>query len=55
MSLDLGAPLAAAMAELDEATVAEIRGAVRGVLAPFTGSDGALRIAASAVVATARA
>ena len=55
MSLDLGAPLAAAMAELDEATVAEIREAVRGVLAPFTGSDGALRIAASAVVATARA
>jgi SAM-dependent methyltransferase len=55
MSLDLGAPLAAAMAELDEATVAEIREAVRGVLAPFTGSDGALRIAATAVVATARA
>jgi SAM-dependent methyltransferase len=55
MSLDLGAPLAAAMAELDEATLAEIREAVRGVLAPFTGSDGALRIAACAVVAAARA
>ena len=55
MSLDLGAPLAAAMAELDEATVAEVRDAVRSALAPFAGSDGVLRIPASAVVAAARA
>ena len=55
MSLDLAAPLAAAMAELGETTVAEIREAVRGVLAPFAGSDGALRIPASAMVAAARA
>jgi SAM-dependent methyltransferase len=55
MSLDLGAPLAAAMSELDETTVAEVRDAVRGVLAPFAGSDGALRIPASAMVAAARA
>jgi SAM-dependent methyltransferase len=55
MSLDLGAPLAAAMAELDETTVAEVRDAVRGVLAPFAGSDGALRIPASAMVAAATA
>ena len=55
MSLDLGAPLATAMAELDETTVAEVRDAVRGVLAPFAGSDGALRIPASAMVAAATA
>jgi SAM-dependent methyltransferase len=55
MNLDLGAPLAAAMAELDETTVAEVREAVRGVLVPFADSDGALRIPASAVVAAARA
>jgi SAM-dependent methyltransferase len=55
MSLDLGAPLAAAMAELDETTVAEVRDAVRSALAPFAGSDGTLRIPARAVVAAARA
>ena len=55
MSLDLGAPLAAAMAELDETTVAEVRDAVHDALAPFAGSDRALRIPASAVAAAARA
>jgi ubiquinone/menaquinone biosynthesis C-methylase UbiE len=55
MSLDLGAPLAVAMAQLDETTAVEVREAVRGVLAPFASSDGALRIPASAVVAAARA
>lgn len=55
MSLDLGAPLAAAMATLDRTAVDEVREAVRGVLAPFAGADGTLRIPASAVVAAARA
>ena len=55
MSIDLAAPLAAALAELDEATVTEVREAVRGVLASFAASDGSLRIPASAVVAKASA
>jgi ubiquinone/menaquinone biosynthesis C-methylase UbiE len=55
VTLDLGAPIAAAMAEMDDATVSEVREAVREVLAQFAGSDGALRIPASAVVAKATA
>jgi len=55
MSLDLAAPLTAAMAQLDGTAVDEIREAVRGVLAPFAAADGALRIPASAVVAAGRA
>ncbi len=55
MSLDLAAPLTAAMTNLDEDAVAEVRESVREALAPFASQDGALRIPASAVVATARA
>jgi ubiquinone/menaquinone biosynthesis C-methylase UbiE len=55
MSLDLAAPLTAAMANLDDDAVAEVRESVREALAPFASQDGALRIPASAVVARARA
>jgi SAM-dependent methyltransferase len=55
MSLDLAAPLTAAMANLDDDAVAEVRESVREALAPFASQDGALRIPASAIVARASA
>jgi ubiquinone/menaquinone biosynthesis C-methylase UbiE len=50
---DLAAPVAEALARLDPQLVAEVRDAVRGVLAPFETEGGGLSVPASAVVASA--
>jgi len=55
MSLDLAAPLTAAMANLDDDAIAEVRESVLEALTPFASQDGALHIPASAIVARARA
>lgn len=52
-TLDLAAPIAAAMADADEETTAAIREGSREVLAQFTRDDGSLEVPASAVVSAA--
>jgi SAM-dependent methyltransferase len=55
ITLDLAAPITAALQGLDDTAVAEIRQAVHQVLGQFDQGDGSIAIPASAVVASARA
>jgi SAM-dependent methyltransferase len=55
ITLDLAAPITAAVAGLDSATLAAVRDGTQEVLAQFSSADGSLSVPASAVVACARA
>jgi ubiquinone/menaquinone biosynthesis C-methylase UbiE len=52
-TLDLSAPIAAAMSDLDDATVSAVRDGAREALAGFVRDNGALEVPASTVVAAA--
>lgn len=54
-TIDMSAPIAAAMAGLDSTQAAEVRDGAREALSGFTAQDGRLAVPASAVVALARA
>ncbi len=54
-TMDLAAPVAAAIAKLDEQTLKDVREGTRGALSQFAAGDGSLAVPASAVVAAARA
>jgi SAM-dependent methyltransferase len=53
ITLDLGAPIAAALAEIDADVRDSVRAAARDVLSQFTSADGVITVPASAVVARA--
>lgn len=53
-TLELAAPIAAAMAGLDEDTLAQVRDGAREALASFIGPDGNMSVPASVVIAVAR-
>jgi SAM-dependent methyltransferase len=55
VQLDLAAPIAAVLSELDDERRAEVRAAVAARLEPFTSADGTLTLPASTVVAAASA
>ncbi len=54
-TLDLAAPVAAAVNDLDAEQVAEVRDGVHDALRQFEGEDGTLTVPATAIVAAARA
>ncbi len=54
-TLDLGAPIAAAMAKLDAAATQEVHDGARRMLSPFTAPNGAIAVPASTVLAVASA
>jgi hypothetical protein len=55
VQLDLAAPIAAVLGDLDDERRAEVRAAVAVRLEPFTSADGTLRLPGSTVVAAASA
>ncbi len=54
VTIDLAAPIAAALDGLDDSGASEVRDAVHGALRQFESADGSLAIPASAVMAAAR-
>ena len=55
LTIDMAAPIAAALRTLDANQVSEVREAVRGSLAQFTAANGTMSVPASTLVAAARA